>query len=171
MNNIKIYLISAITIVTVFLIGITWSKAQYNKDEYNSQILLTYIDNESIDISNFNTNNSYEYTFAVSNLTNNYLKYSLVWTDVVNNLNTIEEINSVTYDLKICDESFNTCNTIIEENTILPATTNNTIASIPNLIMKDLPNNNVIYYKLIIKSIKDINKSFKGSIKLVNESN
>ena len=167
MNNIKILIISLITISIILFIGIKTSNALYNKDKKTeSKLLLTYFDNDSIDINNFNNTNVYDYTFALSNLSNNYLKYSLVWANVVNNIDTIEDINNVTYSLSTCDESYNTCK-IIEENTILPATTNNTLAAIPNVINQYIEGDKIIYYKLTIKSNNNINKSFKGNIKLM----
>lgn len=167
MNNIKILIISLITISIILFIGIKTSNALYNKDKKTeSKLLLTYFDNDSIDINNFNNTNVYDYTFALSNLSNNYLKYSLVWANVVNNIDTIEDINNVTYSLSTCDESYNTCK-IIEENTILPATTNNTLAAIPNVNNQYIEGDKKIYYKLTIKSNNNINKSFKGNIKLM----
>lgn len=169
MNNLKVFIISILSISIIIFLGIKLSSALFNNDnKNNSKLLLTYFDNENINIANFNDENTYEFTFALSNLTNEYLKYSLVWTDVMNNLDTKEDVENVTYTLSSCDESYNNCNKIIEENTMLPATTNKTLAAIPNVINQYIEGNKVIYYKLSIKSNSKINKSFSGNIKLVN---
>ena len=169
MNNIKVLIISLLTICLIIFIGIKISNALYDNDNEESKILLTYFDNDTIDISNFNDKDIIEYTFAISNLTSDYLKYTLVWTDVINNIDTIENINNITYSLSTCNLDYTVCDNLITNNTILPATTNNTLAAIPNVINKCIEENKTIYYKLSIKSSNNINKSFKGNIKLLNE--
>ena len=94
---------------------------------------------------------------------NKIKKYSIVWADVINNINNP---NEVLYSVSKCNSTYDNCQVIDED--ILPATTYNTIAAIPSLNNLYIDINNVNYYKISIKANNTTNNSFKGSIKLVN---
>ncbi len=164
MQNIKIIILSLLVISTILIIGIKGSTAMYNKnDTVKKDLTISFNDNDSLDITNFNNDSNYEINFSLINSSDDIKKYSIVWVDVTNNVNP----NDVLYTVSKCNKDYNNCKELDE--TILPATTNKTIAAIPSLNNLYIDTNSINYYKLTIKTINDNSNSFKGSIKLLKE--
>ena len=164
MQNIKIIILSLLVISTILIIGIKGSTAMYNKnDTVKKELTISFNDNDSLDITNFNKDSNYEINFSLINSSDDIKKYSIVWVDVTNNVNP----NDVLYTVSKCNKDYNNCKELDE--TILPATTNKTIAAIPSLNNLYIDTNSINYYKLTIKTINDNSNSFKGSIKLLKE--
>lgn len=164
MQNIKIGILSILVISTILIIGIKSSSALYNKNNVKeSDLTLSFESTSSFSIDIFNKDSSYDLYFSLINNSNKIKKYSIVWADVINNINNP---NGVLYSVSKCNSTYDNCQVIDED--ILPATTYNTIAAIPSLNNLYIDINNVNYYKISIKANNTTNNSFKGSIKLVN---
>lgn len=164
MQNIKIIILSLLVISTILIIGIKSSTAMYNKNNIvKKDLTISFSDNDSLDITNFNKDNNYEIDFSLINSSDTIKKYSIVWVDVTNNVNP----SDVLYIVSKCNKDYNNCEKLDE--TILPATTNKTIVAIPSLNNLYIDTNSTNYYKLSIKTINNNSNSFKGSIKLLKE--